>query len=390
MCSRATALLLILTMQIHGVHAKPRDWSGEIVGAASRFRADTGVTHPILYSLPEWSRSNAADLDLLSRNTAGLAVLDDSRRRFVPLSLSGYVLGRAYDVTEAYSAPGPEVSKIVDDLAEDANRVQRVKATAQAYYLMRNFAYSVHYTQQRNYWMEDSDQTLFYQFFRDLWIQFSSGGQVFDSPSVGRLDFGAALKAIIRMGAESHRAVADISPADTFRDASLRGQGLAIGVDYSLLWSSPGFEASGWGWQLGLVGKDIGTSRFLRAEPLFELLGQQMPSTRPFPVLPNDTIVGLGVKLPNFRDGLRSALRLEWNHWTRPIPSSKKIAVSYEVRFPFLASLYSGYRAGAYTGGVGLRFRSFELDLGSFVDLWGNGDNLEQRRAWMMELRSVF
>jgi hypothetical protein len=114
------------------------------------------------------------------------------------------------------------------------------------------------------------------------------------------------------------------------------------------------------------------------------------PTTREFPRIPNDTILGLGVKLPNFRDGFRSALRLEWNYWTRPIPSSKRLGVSYELRFPFLASLYSGFRGGNFTGGVGLRFRGVELDFGSFTELWGNGPQLVERRAWMMELRSVF
>jgi hypothetical protein len=150
------------------------------------------------------------------------------------------------------------------------------------------------------------------------------------------------------------------------------------------------FEETPWGLQVALVGKDIGTTRFFKADPFFELLGYTVPRSRPFPAIPNDTILGLGLKLPNFRDGFRSALRVEWNYWTRPIPVSKKWAVSYELRFPYLASLYSGFRGGTFTGGVGLRFRGVELDVGSFTDLWGNGTQLIERRAWMMELRSAF
>ena len=374
---------------LSSIAEKPRDWSGEVVGAASRFRADTGITHPILYAFPEWSRSNVADLDLISRNSAGLAVLDDSRRRFVPLSASGFVVGEAYDFVNVFKAPGPLASEILTDLAEDQNQVQRVKATIQSYYLMRNFAYSLHYTQQRNIWLTNSEQTLRYQLFRDLWAQFSSGGRVFDSSS-GRLDFGLAVKAIVRVGAEKSNEVASLAANTGFNDSMFMEKGLAIGLDYSLLWTSPGFESSPWGYQVGLVGKDIGTTNFLRAEALFELMGYSAGSNRKFPVIPNDTILGLGVKLPNFRDGLRSALRLEWNQWTRPIPIGKKWAASYELRFPFLASLYAGYRGGSYSGGVGLRFRGVELDLGTFTDLWGNGTQLTTRRAWMMELRSVF
>ncbi len=369
---------------------KPQDWSGEIVGAASRFRADTGVTHPILYALPEWSRSNAADLDLISRNTAGLSALDDSRRRFVPLSVGGFVVGKSYDLTNVYKTPGPLGSEVLADLANDGNQVQRVKGSVQGYYLMHNFAYSVHYVQQRNIWLSDSDQTLRYQFFRDIWVQFSSGGQVFDSDSSGRLDFGVAIKGIVRIGSDKTQALTSITASTKFNDSNFMEQGLGVGLDYSLLWTSPYFEASPWGLQVGLVGKDIGTTRFLRAEPIFEMLGYRTGSTKKFPILPNDTILGLGLKLPNFRDGLRSALRLEWNNWTRPIPSGKKWAASYELRFPFLASLYGGYRGGSYSGGVGLRFRDVELDLGTFVDLWNNESQLVARRAWMMELRSVF
>jgi hypothetical protein len=348
------------------------------------------VTHPILYALPEWSRSNAADLDLVSRNTAGLSALDDTRRRFVPLSVGGFVVGKSYDLTNVYKTPGPLGSKILTDLAQDANQVQRMHASVQGYYLMRNFAYSVHYVQQRNIWLSDADQNFRYQFFRDIWIQFSSGGQVFDSNSSGRLDFGVAIKGIIRIGADKTKAVSEFSDSTTFRDSSFMEQGLGIGLDYSLLWTSPHFETTPWGLQVGFVGKDIGTTRFLRAEPIFEMIGYRTGSTKKFPVLPNDTILGLGLKLPNFRDGLRSALRLEWNNWTRPIPSGKKWAASYELRFPFLASLYGGYRGGSYSGGVGLRFRDVELDLGTFVDLWDNESRLVARRAWMMELRSVF
>ncbi|MEO5666849.1 MAG: hypothetical protein ABIR96_02195 [Bdellovibrionota bacterium] len=369
---------------------KPRDWSGELVSAASRFRSDTGVTHPILYALPEWSRSNAADLDLVTRNSAGLAILDDSRRRFVPLAIGGDVVGKVYDVTNAFKAPGPAPARIIDDLQSDGSKVQRMKATAQGYYLMQNFAYSLSYTQQRNIWMTNSDQTLMYQFYRDIWLQFSSGGQVFDSSSAGRLDFGVAVKGIIRLGSEKVIQVADLATAAELKDSAFLEQGLAIGLDYSLLWTSPNFEASPWGFQLGLVGKDIGTTAFMRAEPIFEILGYHVGRSRKFPIIPNDTIAGVGIKLPNFRDGLRSALRLEWNQWTRPIPAGKKWAASYELRFPFLASIYAGYRGGAYSGGVGLRFRGVELDLGTFTDLWGNGDELIARRAWMMELRSVF
>lgn len=367
---------------------KPRDWSGEIAGSASRFRADTGITHPILYSLPEWSRSNAADLDLVSRNSAGLSALSDERRRFVPFSSSGFVVGKAYDVTNAVRAPGPEGGKILADLAADGNKVQRVKASAQGYYMMRNFAYSVHYNQQRNIGLVDADQTLLYQNFRDLWVQFSSGGQVFDS-GAGRLDLGFAVKGVIRVGAEKAVAVASV-PATRFNDGTFNQKGLAIGLDYGLLWTSPGFEGAEWGFQAALVGKDLGTTNFIKADALFKLLGSEVVNARKFPILPNDTSVGLGMKLPNFRDGLRSALRLEWNNWTRPIPAAKKWGVSYELRFPALVSLYSGYRGGAFSGGAGLRFRGIEMDLGTFVDLWGNGSQLAARRAWMMELRSVF
>lgn len=348
------------------------------------------MTHPILYALPEWSRSNAADLDLISRNSAGLSSLDDERRRFVPISIGGFVEGSAYDLTNAYRAPGPGGAQILEDLASDGNKVQRVKASIQSYYLMRNFGYSVHYNQQRNIWLSESNDVLMYQMFRDLWTQFSSGGQVFDSEHSGRLDFGLSVKGIVRMGAEKATPLTDIDSNTTFENASFKDPGVAIGLDYSLLWTSPGFESAPWGFQVGLVGKDIGTTRFLSTGPIFEILGQDVGTTGKFPVLPNDTIVGLGIKLPNFRDGMRSALRIEWNNWTRPIPAGKKWAVSYELRFPFLASLYTGYRGGTYSGGVGLRFRGIELDLGTFTDLWGNGSQLATRRAWMMELRSVF
>ena len=390
-CLGGKALGLSLLLLTPAVLAdKPRDWSGEIFGAASRFRADTGVTHPILYSLPEWSRSNAADLDLVSRNSAGLSSLDDERRRFVPVSIGGFVEGKAYDLTHVFSEPGPKGTQILEDLADDGNKVQRIKASFQSYYLMRNFAYSLHYIQQRNIWLSSSEDVLMYQMFRDLWMQFSSGGQVFDSASRGRLDFGLSVKGIIRKGGEKATPVADIDSSVKFSDGSFKDPGIAIGIDYSLLWTSPGFETAPWGFQVGLVGKDIGTTTFLSTGPIFELLGQNLGTTRKFPILPNDTIVGLAVKLPNFRDGVRSALRLEWNNWTRPIPAGKKWAVSYELRFPVLASLYTGYRGGTYSGGVGLRFRGIELDLGTFADLWGNQSQLSTRRAWMMELRSVF
>lgn len=369
---------------------KPMDWSGGIFSAASRFRSDTGVTHPILYSLPEWSRNNALDLDVIGRNPAGLAAVSDARRRFVPLSLQGFVEGGAYDVVNVFETPGPEGQTILSDLDAESGQLQRVNASAHIYYIMRNFAYSMHYTQQRNLWLDESPEVLNYQFFRDFWLQFSSGGRVFDDSSIGSLDFGASVKGIVRMGADKAVLRSSIGSTTKYNDSKFLEQGLALGLDYSLLWTSHDFENTPFGLQVALVGKDVGTTKFITATPFFDLLGYDVPATREFPRIPNDTILGLGVKLPNFRDGFRSALRVEWNYWTRPIPTSKKLGVSYELRFPFLASLYSGFRGGAFTGGVGLRFRGMELDFGSFTELWGNGSQLVERRAWMMELRSVF
>jgi hypothetical protein len=369
---------------------KPLDWSGVLGSAASRFRADTGVTLPLLYALPEWSRNNALDLDVLARNSAALAVVSDAKRRFVPLSLQGFVEGGAYDVIHAVETPGPEGTQILSALDADGKRLQRMVAAAHTYYIMKNFAYSAHFVQQRNIWLEGSPEIFRYQYFRDLWLQFSSGGRVFDDSSVGSLDFGSNVKGIVRLGADKAVLRSNITASTKYDNSEFGERAFALGLDYSLLWSSPNFEETPYALQIALVGKDIGTTKFTTAKSFFGLIGIAAPSTREFPRIPNDTILGLGLKLPNFRDGFRSALRVEWNYWTRPIPSFKKLGVSYELRFPFLGTLYSGFRGGNFTGGVGLRFRGVELDFGSFTELWGNGPQLVERRGWIMELRSVF
>jgi hypothetical protein len=217
---------------------KPNDWSGGVVSSASRFRADTGVTHPILYALPPWSRSNAIDLDLIARNPAGLAVIDDNRRRWTPLAAQGFVRGGAYDLTNAFDPPGPSGQEILADLDANDKELQRIQVAAHSYYVMRNFAYSIHYIQQRNLWLEEGSEDLLYQSFKDIWLQFSSGGQVFDSDSAGRLDFGASLKGIARIGAEKKRARSSIVSTTQFPDSSFVEQGMALGFDYSLLWTS--------------------------------------------------------------------------------------------------------------------------------------------------------
>ncbi len=374
---------------MHAEEKTPRDWSG-LMGSAAQFRAGTGVTLPLYYDLPVWSRSNAADLDILTRNPAALSMVDDRRNRFVPLSAQGFVVGNAYDVTSAIHSPTESSEQILSDIDADAGKVQRVNATFHTYYLMKNFAYSLHYVQQRNIWLENSGNDLYYQSFKDFRIQFSSGGHIFDSKGWGRLDFGTAIRPTVRIGAEKVLARSDVAGSTAFSNSQFLQQGLAVGLDYSLLWSSPDFESTDWSYQIALVGKDIGTTRFFKAESLFRLIGISNPIDRDFPAYPNDTILGFAVKLPNFRDGLRSALRLEWNYWTRPIPASDKVAVSYELRFPTLLTCYVGQRGKNTSGGVGLRFRGVELNMGTLVDLWGVGSELETRRAWMMELRGAF
>ncbi|NCN39791.1 hypothetical protein GW916_00945 [bacterium] len=369
--------------------ATPRDWNG-IVGSASRFRSGTGVTFPLFYDLPEWSRSNAIDLDIITLNPAALSMVNDNRNRFVPLSAQGFVVGKAYDVTNAITAPTESSSEILADIDADQGQVQRMHANAHMYYILKNFAYSAHYVQQRNIWLENSSENLYYQFFRDMRIQFSSGGQIFDSDIWGRLDFGTAIRGTVRYGAEKVQSRSAITETSNFNGGQFLEQGMAIGLDYSLLWSSPNYDDTAWAYQLAIVGKDIGTSKFFKAEGLFRALGVSVPFSREFPSYPNDTILGFALKLPNFRDGLRSAFRLEWSQWTRPISAANKVAVSYELRFPTLLSAYVGQRGSHTSGGLGLRFRGVELDLGTFVDLWGNNDALEARRAWIMELRGAF
>ena len=382
-------LVLLSLQSVCGYAESPRDWNG-LMGAASRFRAGTGVTFPMLYDLPEWSRSNSVDLDIITRNQAALGMINDKRNRFVPLSAQGFVVGDYFDVTGALSAPSIIGTEILAGIDADGGQVQRVNTSAHTYYLLKNFAYSLHYTQQRNLWLQDASSNMYYQHFKDIALQFSSGGQIFDSPRWGRLDFGSAARVTIRIGGEKVKARSDILSTTKFTSSQFLEQGMAVGLDYSLLWTSPNYANDDWGYQVALTGKDLGTTRFFTATGLFEAIGISVPQTRDFPAYPNDTILGFALKLPNFRDGLRSALRVEWSNWTRPIQAANKVAVSYELRFPTLIAAYVGQRGAHTSGGVGIRFRGIELDLGTFVDFWGNGANLETRRAWIMELRGAF
>ena len=367
--------------------ASPHDWD-ILLGSASRFRAGTGVTSPIMYALPEWSRNNAIDLDVVSQNPAFLSNVNDDMPKFYPLVAQGFVIGEHFSLTGAFKAPTDRGEEILADVLLDD--LQRVQASFHLMYVMQNFSYSLHFTQTRNVWLENSQADFFYQFFRDFRLQFSSGGQIFDTPDWGRLEFGSGIKGVFRSGAEKLRSVSAFNSSTNFTDGQFLEQGFAIGLDYSLLWSSPDYYNSPWGYQFAVVGKDVGTTRFFKAEALYELLGVSIPFTREMPSYPNDTIVGFALKLPNFRDGIRSALRVEYGYWNRPIGTVDKLGVSYEVRFPKLASLYAGLRGNQWTGGLSLRFRGLEFDIGSFVDLWGSNTELKKRRSWVMELKGAF
>lgn len=369
---------------------KALDWIGGQSSAASRFRSHTGVTHPILYGLPEWSRSQAVDLDIISKNSAALSAIHKSRSRWLPLSLQGLLSGNVYDVMDVFSLPVPTAGEIIEEIRSDQKSLQRMQVEAHSYYVMRNFAYSLHYNQQRNIWIEGNPEIFRYQFYRDIVAQFSTGSQLIDSIYWGRFDFGFSGRGIFRYGNNRINLISELNPSFLYSDSMFKRRGALIAIDLSLLWSSPGYSHEFWGIQIGLTGKNVGTTRFLSKKVLVDVLDNTPDSNQVFPKLPNDTTLGVALKLPNFSDGFRSAFRLEWNQWARKIPVSKKLALSYELRMPRLVSVYSGLRGSAVSGGLGIRFNGFEIDFGTFVDYWGQGLGLIERRGWMMELRSEF
>lgn len=365
----------------------PRHWD-PYASTSSLMRAGAGVTHPIFYSMPEWNRAVLVDADWVSENPAFLGFLDNSSTKFSPVGIQAYSNG--FSLFDSYKSTGESVADLRSQLAEGSDSAQRSVTNIALNYYMKNFAYTVMYARQKNLWIESGDQGLYYQFFKDVVIQFASGGKIFDTKDFGRLDFGSAVRLSFRSGAERSIGVSEIVSSSTFPESDFDEKALAIGLDYSLLWTNAGFNKAGWGFQIGVVGKNIGTTRFFNAEQLFELLGTAEPVTRRFPAFPNNTTVGLGLKLPNFREGLRSALRVEWTDWTRDMSLGKKTTVAYEMRFPGLLSLNAGIRGTHPAVGASLRFRGIRLDLGTFVDFWGNGESLQANRSYLFELKGEF
>lgn len=351
-------------------------------------RAGAGATHPIFYALPEWNRARMVDMDWISENPAFLGFLDESSTQFSPLAIQSYSTGFA--LFDSYKSTGEALTDLRAQLSENSNALKRTVTNVALNYYMKNFAYTVMYARQKNLWLESNAQDLYYQYFKDVVVQFSSGGKIFDTPDFGRLDFGSAARLVFRNGAERNIAVSEITDSSSFLASDFNEKALSIGLDYSLLWTNAGFDRAGWGFQIGVVGKNIGTTRFFNAEKLYELIGTAEPVTRPFPAFPNNTILGFGLKLPNFREGLRSALRLEWSDWTRQISLGKKVTLAYELRFPGLLSLHTGLRGTHPALGASLRFRGLRLDVGTFVDFWGNGDELQTNRSYLFELKGEF
>jgi hypothetical protein len=386
--SRFIIALTALLAQAAAHAASPiRDYSGLLESSASRFRAGAGLTNPIAYGFPDWLRGNNADMDFLSRNPAFSASLHEKRRRWYPVSVQARQSGSLMNAGAAFINPNNDLVELYDDVADTDGELQRAYFSLSSVYILRNFAWSASYLQQRNLWEDDG--VLYYQLFRDLGVQFTGAGIFADGPW-GRLDAGMTVKMVLRSGGDYNYTQEEAVETLRLSDADFPYSGTAFGLDFGFLYSSSGtWREDSFGWQLGLVAKDIGSSKFLTLAPIVKLLGADPPEVLNLPSLPFNPGVGLGLKLPNFSDGLRSALRLEYVEWTRSIPASEKWSVSYELRLPVWASVHVGYRADEVSGGLGFRFPGLELDIGSYSELWGDDADRRQSRGILVELRSV-
>jgi hypothetical protein len=341
-------------------------------------RAQSGVTNPIVDNLPDWSRRNAANADFVMANPSLLAELHPYKGKAAPVVLRMQSAGSYFQSADALRTRDMDTDSMVAHLGAHKDQLQSAQAGFGSRWVQANSAFSAFVGMQRAAELS-SDGSLYYRRYRDLNLQLSVGGLLTDDPRLGKFEMGVGLKTIFRVGDEFRFTASQLAS-----DLHL-GNGakiaLAPGIDYGLLWTAPGSWSSDWTLQAGFVWRDLGTTQFLGMRTS---LGERMPE------LPNNQSLELGLGLPNFRDGFRTALRVEYSEWTRRVSAIEKLGSSLEFRFPAAATLAVGLRGSRFSGGVGLRFSGLELELATASILLGEGGLERHQRTYSFEARGVF
>ncbi len=361
------------------VGAEGTEWSGLNPSTQVLARAGTGVTHPIAADLPPWSRRNAVDATFIHSNPALLSIIYEERGRIIPLGIQGYGSGGVFNFSDALSNRYKMSSDLAAALENSRDQEQRSKAVASTSLIRKELGLSLHLGQSRRALLQ-SNGNLFYDYHRNLGLELASGGPIYESDRFGSFDLGINFKGLFRQGDDFELAPAAVATT-TLRDADRKRSAVAFGADYGFLYSVPRQSLGAWHLQLGFVWRDIGTTAYS--------IGDKASTGRKFSYLPNNQIFGMGLGLPNFRDGIRSALRIEYGEWTRRISASERIAASYEMRLPVWLAFSVGVKAKELSGGLSFRFPGFETEVASVSELLGEGNSKRKARSFVMELRSV-
>jgi len=376
-----SALFFLSILSVENVFASAVEWSGLNPSTATLSRAGTGVTHPIAMSLPVWSRKNAADSAFLNGNPAFLSTLGERRGKITPLALQSSGAGSEFDYTDAIKNRHNDSASLASALSKNPNSHERSKVLASSQWLTSDMGLDLYISQDRTANLSH-DGSLDYRHYREAGIQLGAGGIVFNEPGAGRFELGINFKVLYRSGDEKQLTPAQVATGVSLRDADSQKDAAAFGADYGFLYTVDPELSGDWRLQAGFVWRDVGTTQFA--------IGDRTSRGDRMSFLPNNHIIGVGIGLPKFRDGFRSALRIEYGEWTRKVSAADKFAMSYELRLPVWAALSLGYKAKSISGGFSFRFPGFEVELASVSELLNEGSKAYKSRAFLMELRGAF